>query len=246
MKNRHWHERDPPPLPRPEPVVRPVPPELHEPPPIPRMVRVVDVHPPLLNPVRHDGVRPREAVNEPPVGPRSETEYVRVRAHPHRTKPCEDALRSPAPGGHPVPHGRENRPRIELPKLILPEHGEQVWSGRKVRERWAWRTRRLKVQEGSGRHSEAEALSIHESVEPVENLSSTGSFWNQTDRVAEAEAIASRVEFVAISFQPSAFSFLHGYAFTYSDARPAGREPRRIARENASVLEQPRRHPGLS
>jgi hypothetical protein len=164
------------------------------------MVRIVDVHPPLLDPIRHDGVRPREAVDKPPVGRRSETEYVRVRARPHQTKPSEDTLRSPAPRGRPVPYGRENRARIELSTLILPEHGEQVWGRREVRERWAWRVR-LKVQEGCGRHPEAEALSVHESIEPAENLSSTGSFWNQTDRVTEAEAVASRVELIAISCQ---------------------------------------------
>ena len=63
------NERDPPPLPRPVPNVLELSvSELHEPIPVPRMIRIVDIHPLLLDPVRHDGVRPREAVKEPPVG----------------------------------------------------------------------------------------------------------------------------------------------------------------------------------
>jgi hypothetical protein len=108
------HERDPPPLPRPEPAVLELSvSELHEPIPVPRVIRIVDVHPLLLDPVRHNGVRPREAVKETPVG-----------AGPkQRTCGSEPA---PAARSHPVPHGRQNHPRMELQKLVLAQHGKQV------------------------------------------------------------------------------------------------------------------------
>ena len=90
---RQRHERDPPPLPRPEPAVLKLSVgELHERLPVPRMIRVVYVHPPLLDPIRHDGVRPREAVKEPPVGRRPETEDLWIRTRTHHTEPSEDAL----------------------------------------------------------------------------------------------------------------------------------------------------------
>ncbi len=48
---------------------------------------------------------------------------------------------------------------------------------------------------------------MSESIEPAEERASAGPIWCPANRVAKAEAIAGRVEFVAVSRQGSAISF---------------------------------------
>jgi hypothetical protein len=78
--------------------------------------------------------------------------------------------------------------------VVLPEHGQEIPGKREVRKQQAARARCVKTQECRGSHAEAEAFPIHKSIEPAEERSSTGSVWDPADRVAEAEAVAGRVE----------------------------------------------------
>ncbi len=149
-------------------------------------------------------MRPREAIEEPPVKRRPEAQHARVRALPHEPEPFENSSRPPSPGDQPGPHDGEHRTRVELPELIPTEYGEQARRERSLRERPAARLSRTthKVEERSEDHTEAEALPIYESIEPAEE-SSAGSVGYPADRVAEAEAVVGRGEFMAISRQVS-------------------------------------------
>ena len=112
----------------------------------------------------------------------------------HQANPPEDALRPPAPGGDPISNGSEHRPQMELPKLVLLQHGEQARSARKLRERRIVRPHRREVPQSRGGHAEAETLPVDKSVGPAEDFSSAGPIGNRPELVSEPEAVTGRIE----------------------------------------------------
>jgi hypothetical protein len=84
------------------------------------------------------------------------------------------------------------------------------------------------AQENRSSHTEAETSSIHESIEPAGDPTPAGLMGRPTDRIAESETVASRVELgvVGIGFQFVAcgtFGGWHGCVAPEASLRLAAR-----------------------
>src|SRR5215210_964741 len=202
---RQREERDPPSPARPEALVlelvyssRALATEAHIPPFVFRVVRVIDVHPRLpvgsLNVVGRDGMGPEQAPQEPPVDGGSEADQVRTRTG--EPDPARYTIGPSASRTQPLAHRGENRPRHVLADVKAPDLIEQFGRGWQPGQRRSRSTLRpfLEVPQRHGDHTEAETFAVKNSAEPSEKRSLSTSNSHLSERVTEAEPVATRVE----------------------------------------------------